>query len=240
MRYTNPILVAAMIAVFTSVSFSQRTYDSIEKLKVVEEGETSSLLSKPGCPNIPVVLLDDQVYATVQIGDQCWFRENLNVGKMLNGKTRQWDNKVIEKYCYEDKEEYCQTFGGLYRWNEALQYELKEGAQGICPAGWHVPTLNDFIILKETVDANGNSLKQYGQGEYHGEGTNLSGFAALLGGFGTKTGHFGRLGIDAYFWTSSEETPQASLFMGLNYQSSDFNLSFYNTNYAFSVRCIKN
>ena len=38
---------------------------------------------------------------------------------------------IEEKYCYFNLEESCNIFGGLYRWDEAMNYT--DNPQGICP-----------------------------------------------------------------------------------------------------------
>lgn len=121
-------------------------------------------------------------YNTVLIGEQCWLKENLNVGsQILHG---QWpgNNSTIEKYCYNDLQANCETYGGLYLWDEAMQYVTIEGAKGICPDGWHMPTEADVQILISFTVNNGNALKREDQGTGPGQGNNTSGFSFLLGG----------------------------------------------------------
>ena len=96
------------------------------------------------CPGEPTVLYEGIIYNTVLIGTQCWLRENLNVGIRIDGIQNASDNGVIEKYCYDDNPTNCTTYGGLYQWNEAMQYVSTEGTQGICPPGWHIPRLSEF------------------------------------------------------------------------------------------------
>ncbi len=50
------------------------------------------------------------------------------------------NNSSIEKYCYNDVPANCETYGGLYQWDEIMQYTTTPGVQGICPSGWHLPT----------------------------------------------------------------------------------------------------
>jgi uncharacterized protein (TIGR02145 family) len=90
----------------------------------------------------------------VVVGTQVWAKYNLNVGTMVPGTlggtnaTNQTNNSILEKYCYENNPAYCTTYGGLYQWDEAMQYVTTEGAQGICPAGSHIPSDNDWKILE--------------------------------------------------------------------------------------------
>ena len=99
----------------------------------------------PSCSG--TVTYGGETYNTLQIGTQCWMKENLNIGTRINGSQEQTDNIVIEKYCYNDLDSNCNIFGGLYQWNELMQYVTIEGAQGLCPTGWHLPTHAEWSIL---------------------------------------------------------------------------------------------
>jgi hypothetical protein len=46
------------------------------------------------------VSYEGKTYNTVLIGDQCWLKENLDVGEMIQGASNQTNNSIIEKYCY--------------------------------------------------------------------------------------------------------------------------------------------
>ena len=98
---------------------------------------------------------DAQSYGTVLIGDQCWMAKNLNVGTMTGGTVNQTDNGTIEKYCYANNPANCETYGGLYQWNEAMQYSTTPAAQGICAMGWHIPTHDEFTTLERAVCTSG-------------------------------------------------------------------------------------
>ena len=177
----------------------------------------------------------DQTYHTVLIGTLCWMKENLNVGTMINGSLNQTNNTTIEKYCYNNDAANCTIYGGLYQWDEAMQYVNTEEAQGLCPDGWHIPSQNDHQILKTTVMNDGNALKEIG----HGNGTNTSGFSALLTGARYIDGAgYGGLGTETYFW-NSDHSGTLGYYLYLN--SSNSNILLYSTfkGYGFSVRCIK-
>ncbi|MDR3666191.1 MAG: FISUMP domain-containing protein, partial [Ignavibacteriaceae bacterium] len=166
------------------------------------------------CPGIPTINYGGQTYNTIAIGDQCWLKENLNIGTMINGIQNDSDNGIIEKYCYNNDTAYCSAYGGLYQWSEAMQYSTTEGTRGICPTGWHIPGSGDFSILKATVGYNSNDLKELGQGSGSGAGTNASGFSGLLAG-AISRGSFISLGIVAPYWSSKIYDSTLVFYFGL-------------------------
>ena len=103
------------------------------------------------CGDIIVDERDEQKYNTVQIGDQCWMAENLNIGGMINGTDDPVEDENIEKYCYNDLESNCDTYGGLYTWDEMMSWTTEEGTQGICMEGWHIPTDGEWLVLKQGI-----------------------------------------------------------------------------------------
>lgn len=192
------------------------------------------------CPGIPTVTYAGKTYNTGQIGDQCWLKENLNVGIMIDGLQNQTNNGMIEKYCHSNDPANCSTYGGLYQWDEAMQYSTIWGAQGICPPGWHIPTQTELLILTTTVGLDGNALKEIGQGTGDGAGTNTSGFSALLAGARSNNGSFNGLGITTYFWDSIEVTATIAGYLYLHFTNSTITLNARNKAYGHSVRCVKN
>ena len=94
---------------------------------------------------------DGRIYKTVKIGDQWWFAENLKTGKMIDYSLHQRNNGIIEKYAYNNDSNYCEEFGGIYQWHEAMNYTQDTASQGICPDGWHVPTKNEWQKLFDII-----------------------------------------------------------------------------------------
>ncbi|MFA6980712.1 MAG: LamG-like jellyroll fold domain-containing protein [Ignavibacteriaceae bacterium] len=188
---------------------------------------------------IDSIMYGGKIYHTVKIGTQTWLKENLDIGTMISSTLEQADNSVIEKYCYNDDVVNCDTYGGLYQWNETMQYVTTPGTQGICPIGWHIPTLSEFQTLNTTVSNDGNALKEIGQGAGGGAGTNTSGFSGLLAGYRGIGGGFGNLSASADLLSSTELSSTGTYDMGLNYGESG--VGFYQNDklYGFSVRCLK-
>ncbi len=209
-------------------------------------GDNCGKVYYEGGPNNDV---DGDYYNTIMIGDQCWLRENLNVGTRINGSTNQTNNSKIDKYCYNDDDSKCDTYGGLYQWAEAVQYlngatnttspnpAFSGNVRGICPTGWHIPTYAELLTLKAMVNDNSNTLKSVGQGT----GTNTSGFSALLAGSRYANDTFNQLGLYARFWSSTESSTNNArhLNLYLNDTNSIIGLGTTNKVQGFSVRCVK-
>jgi uncharacterized protein (TIGR02145 family) len=218
----------------------------------------ASGLGQP-CPGMPTIEYEGQTYNTVLIGDQCWLRENLNVGMLVNGTTEQTNNSMIEKYCYNDSADSCLVYGGLYQWNEAMQYSTTEGAQGICPVGWHLPTDDQWKILEGTVDSQygsgdpewdkigfrgfdaGGNLKESGIVHWISPNvgaTNSSGFTGLPGGYRIIDGPFGNIGTLGYYWTSSQSDTLRGWSRLLSNFSMRISRPFYIKEVGMSIRCL--
>jgi len=191
------------------------------------------------CPGTPTITYAGKTYNTVQIGTQCWLKENLDVGTMIQGSANPNNNGTIEKYCYDNSPANCTTYGGLYQWNEAMQYVTTAGTKGICPTGWHIPTKAEFETLKVSVGNDGNKLKGEGQGTGSGVGTNTSGFSALLAGFRYSNGPFDGLGYNTTFWSSSEYSAADAYYLTLWNVGSNIYVYDGYKDYGFSVRCLE-
>lgn len=190
-------------------------------------------------PGIPTVSYEGKVYNTVQIGDQGWLRENLDVGTSISVDKNQTDNGVIEKYCYDFEDINCDTYGGLYQWDEAIQYSTDEPIQGICPPGWHLPTLEEFNKLVVTSGGSANALKAIGQGTGNGIGTNLSGFSILLAGYRKRDSTFSYIDGGTGFWISTESSENCAWIYEVHSNHDNVISDCYYKDIGFSVRCIK-
>ncbi|PIP77714.1 MAG: hypothetical protein COW85_07580 [Ignavibacteria bacterium CG22_combo_CG10-13_8_21_14_all_37_15] len=175
----------------------------------------------------------------VFIGYQCWLKENLDVGAMIQGTATPSNNGTIEKYCYNNDSTNCDTYGGLYQWKEAMQYVTTEKAKGICPIGWHIPTKAEFETLLDGVGSSSNSLKAIGQGTASGAGTNASGFSILFAGDQTKLGRFNSLGNSTDLWSSTKSSSGSAYNLYMSYDDNKVNLFNLVHENAFSIRCLQ-
>jgi uncharacterized protein (TIGR02145 family) len=154
---------------------------------------------------------DGQKYATVQIGTQCWMQKNMNIGTLVDSLTWHSDNDTLEKYCYHNDPAYCNVYGGLYFWEEAMQYNITPGSQGICPTNYHIPTNNEWQVLSTFLGGElvaGGKMKEAGFTHWSSPNTNAtneSGFTALPAGdlIGNPPAYFSSLSFGTTFWSSS-------------------------------------
>ncbi len=165
------------------------------------------------------------------------------------------------KYCYSNTESYCTSDGALYEWQEAMDLDAScayssctpaSGNQGICPAGWHIPTDAELKTLEMN---QGMSQAQADTTGWRGitEGDKLKGaglcqgrtpcatsrFDALLAGYRNVTGAFGVRGSGAYFWSSSQSSAFYAWGRVLGVSYSTVHRNAYRKYYGFSIRCLK-
>jgi uncharacterized protein (TIGR02145 family) len=167
-------------------------------------------------------------YHTVLIGDQCWFKENLNVGTMIGNLETPDDTAptpnnpaTVSKWCFDDTLANCDSEGGLYSWAEAnalpnfcnsTSCSVPTVNQGICPSGWHIPSDAEQHTLENYLKTAGESCDAARSGwDCSGAGAALvlggsSGFDAISAGNHETNGDlswFDKREPSAHFWSSS-------------------------------------
>jgi uncharacterized protein (TIGR02145 family) len=199
---------------------------------------------------------DGNVYDTIHIGTQVWLKENLattkyNDGSLIPSVTNRtkWFHLTSPGYCWynNDSVTYKNPYGALYNWYTVNTNKL-------CPAGWHVPSNEEWHTLVKFLDPSatdcyctesalaGNDLKEAGLTHW-GTGntaTNNSGFIALGAGFRNyyDSSYEGHTAV-AYFWTSTHTAGYPTMWLRLlnNNNSNVYEYLDY-PNQGFSVRCI--
>jgi len=247
-KYTHPSLYEVKLEVIDGDSL---TSTIVKNLLVTHSSGPDA------CEGYVSLPYGGQIYHTVAIGNQCWLRENLNIGTMLPGDSAQKNNGIIEKYCYDDDTANCDAYGGLYQWNEMMRYLPVQGGKGICPNGWHLPTDADWKELEAFADSQfgpgdpewdltgfrgfdaGRHLKSLLGWHDGGYGDNLYDFKALPGGFHESGIGFYGLTNAAHFWTSTHDSGQNGVKRALSYDEDRSSRSFNWEKAAFSVRCIR-
>ncbi len=179
--------------------------------------------------------------------------ENLNIGKMVLGTEDQKDDKVIERYCYNNDTTKCDEFGGLYQWAEMMQLPsrcntescadlIEENHRGICPEGWRLMTDLDFYIAWH---AETNSYGIRGTRSSYGfAGNNYSGLSLTGAGLRSSEGKFEDLRGGEYWFLPEEFEGKENSHVHSGFVASDGDYGPTRNNKAAkirgsSVRCVK-
>ena len=183
-------------------------------------------------------------YSTVQIGDQCWFAENLRTTTYLNGDAipqnlndADWSSTTSGAMAFYQNDLTSQVaYGGLYNW-----YAVDD-ARGLCPSGWHVPTDGEWTVMTDHLGGEGiaGSQMKAVYGWSNGDnGTNSSGFSGFAGGYRDYlNGNFFLAGNHAYWWSSSPNGSNA-WYRNLNSSGEYVSRSNNDPRFGFSVRCVR-
>ena len=141
------------------------------------------------CPGTPTLTdIDGNTYNTVQIGSQCWMKENLKTTKYADGTSiSHGTSSASTAYWYypNNNSSNKPIYGLLYNWkavmhNSASSTSNPSGVQGICPTGWHVPSDAEWTQLTDYV----SSQSQYVCG---GDNTQIGKALAGTTGWATNT-----------------------------------------------------
>lgn len=190
--------------------FKSKGYNSYSRTYSLEE--LKSHLNKPG--NVPILIplhqsaaevkdIDGNEYNTVKIGDQIWMAENLKTTRYKDGtpipqvvNNTTWGSLTKGAYCWVNNIA-GNSSGKLYNW-----YTINDK---LCPAGWHVPDVNEFNKLSTAIDGKGGSLKDTVNWMEHNFGaTNETGFSAFPNGLREIDGEFYYQNEINFTWLSSE------------------------------------
>jgi len=197
---------------------------------------------------------DNNNYPIVKIGTQVWMADNLRTTKYKDGTTlipnvtSTWANITTPAYCWYNNNETSNkaVYGALYNW-----YTVSTG--NLCPAGWHVPTDQEWTTLIMNMGGTsdwhvpngaGGNLKETGTIHWSSPNTGATdqvGFTALPAGYNPANGTFYGIGNFGYWWTSTEFNSTMACGHVLRYDTAS---KFYPGDHVpkeagFSVRCIK-
>lgn len=109
------------------------------------------------CKNAATVTdANSNSYPTIQIGSQCWMAQNLRSTTYSGGGS-------ITYKIPNNATSVSVNYGRLYTYASALNGSVPSNStnvQGICPTGWHLPSLDEFNTLKSYLE--GQSSYQCG------------------------------------------------------------------------------
>ena len=221
------------------------------------------------CYGMPAVTdIDGNTYNTVQIGKQCWMKQNLRTTRYANGDTIFMGNNTLsleEPYRYypNNNAGAVNSYGYLYNWAALMHGSSSSntnpsGVQGICPKGWHVPSDAEWQQLVDYVSSRSDyqwscatciakSLAYtYGWTSFannnvvggNQSANNATGFSALPAGYCGYGGGQYDYANKALFWGATECNAVYTYLRILNYDDSHVTRYGNDKKYGFSVRCI--
>lgn len=209
--------------------------------------------------------IDGNKYDAVQIGDQVWMSMNMRTTRFADGTAIAEGSEVSYEDAFRYAPEHPEGINGyVYNWKAAMHgtggsVENPSGVQGICPAGWHLPSEAEWQQLTDYL-SNHSEYVCSGTGENIAKslaldrdwnqcsvgcavGNNLidnnsTGFSAAPVGY--YPGLFTNYGCSATFWTATETDSVSA--MGVNMYMSDSLVyrTICNKVGGFSVRCVRN
>ena len=204
---------------------------------------------------------DNKTYKTVKIGDQIWMAENLAYLPSVSSSSQgSGSDPYYYVYGYQGADvaaakatDNYKTYGVLYNWPAAMagassSIANPSGVQGVCPAGWHLPSDEEWMQLTYLLggaSVAGGKLKETGTNHWatpNTGATNETGFTALPSGYcygdGT-TGVYQDIGSHCFLWSSTENGSSNAWFRNLYYIVANVYRGPSNKAFGYSVRCIK-
>lgn len=183
---------------------------------------------------------DGQMYPTTQIGSQCWMAKNLNY--TFEG--------VAGFYYDNDSAQYAEIYGLMYTWHAIMQESspsdaVPSGVQGICPPGWHIPSQQEWEILRTLGiggRSNGGHLKDRGTlwDSPNVGATNLTQFNAVPGGNANGgSQNCLHMGEHVEFWSTTEVGLGVANSWHLDYRDSNLDELSNQKNYGLYCRCVR-
>lgn len=255
--FIKPIAYASVIVIFGSIL-----------LLIGISCNSDSVIGNRGNGNM-VTDVDGNLYQTVKIGNQVWTAENLRTTKYNDGTpitnlttNTAWDSCIYTKtgaYCYYNNTsnpDSIKKFGALYNW-------FVVSTEKLAPAGWHVPSDEEWDTLLNYLIENGHnwdsstnenkiaksmaSKVDWESSDIDGAVGNdltkndLSGFSALPGG-ARDHDYGGFHGLDSIncWWSSMNGGATGTWYRRLSFEYEDLLRLFAGKNRGFSVRLIRN
>ncbi len=228
-------------------NFSCSEYDCVTTAYLNPALEYGELLDKR----------DGKVYRTIEIGSQVWMAQNLDFYDSSDASF------LGQVHCFKDSLAYCKTYGRLYTWKAAMGFDsaynswlsgeenVKDPHQGICPEGWHLPSIAEWDTLVAYVDAHNDAEPVYlsFHARYLWEsGSDRFGWSALPGGNSWGSDSARSLGNtsfsgawyngNGYWWSTTIYNDGVSVWSGqLGREVGKFSLNV--DAWGVSVRCVK-
>ena len=210
------------------------------------------------CGTSTVSDIDDNAYNTVVIGNQCWTQSNLKVTRYNDGTLIPVLDTTVNTFPYSTQgarivtsPSNLSTYGYLYN-GYAAKGIVTTGStlyKNLCPAGWHVPSNDEWTSLTNTLGGLSMTGKKMKSTVLWTSSTgitadNLSGFTALPGHrWEFPAGSLSNQGytFGAFFWSAEQDStdPSKAWARYLGYTSNDVGSTSFIKDNNMSVRCLK-
>jgi len=226
-------------------------------------GSSSSLTGTSG---IFVDDRDNKSYKWVKIDELIWFAENLNYA--VEGSKCYGEGGQVEVINGHDNSSYitlssaeiqanCTKYGRLYDWATVMDIDTKYNKeewgesdvkhQGLCAAGWHIPSYEEWNALFRYADDESEKLKSVNEWFSPHDGSMMTNccnetlFSALPGGRRFRETIYDALGNYGHWWISTEYSSDHVLvrYMGYYGDIGDQKVTLFPKGSLFNVRCVK-
>jgi uncharacterized protein (TIGR02145 family) len=198
------------------------------------------------------VLFDAKAYALVEIGTQCWFKENLASDTYRNGdpipgnlSDVQWSNTLLGAQAIwgENWVPWFDVGASLATYGRFYNFFAVSDSRGLCPTGYHVPSDEEWTVLENHLGGSGvagTALKSSPSDTPAWNGDNSSGFSALPGGSRLDAnGYINGQGYYGFWWSSTPSGAGAWCRYLYSGYSNVFRDSTQDSRLGFSVRCVR-
>jgi uncharacterized protein (TIGR02145 family) len=200
----------------------------------------------------------------VTIGTQIWASTNLDVTTYRDGTPipqvtdpTQWGNLTTGAWCYYNNDPANGAiYGKIYNWYAVAgihDNDPNTPNKILAPTGWHIPSDTEWNSIINFLDPNanggltvpnvaGSAMKETGTTYWFSPNTgatNSSGFTGLPGGYRFVDGSYAGLGINGYWWSSSENGVGGAWYRNLNFESTNATKIGQGKELGYSVRCIR-
>ena len=173
---------------------------------------------------------DGQVYKYTTIGNQVWMAENLKFNAPYS-------------LCYDEIDGFCETFGRFYSLHENGEFLGlfdQELLDTICPAGWHVPSVDEWKMLANRMGEGKNAARRLKSSSDYGEkyklGSDDCEFSSLPAGHWLKNGDISGENMISVYWTSTATGYGGSFYCWISSSGIAFDIN----QPKMSIRCVKN
>ena len=146
--FTNDAGYITMADIQVLLDEMNHKIDSLENLINNQQPVAPDTTVEPDfhCGTSTLTDYDGNVYNTVQIGNQCWMKENMRTMHYSDG------SEIQNAHQSNVNGEYIPEYGYLYDWSAVMHgasssSAVPSGVQGICPTGWHVPSDAEWMEL---------------------------------------------------------------------------------------------